>query len=194
MNTISEIVCGEFVSKGSKFLAFLMPYRCFDTGLADLKKTHLKAVHFVYAYRFFDGVRVCEGFSDDGEPRGSSGRPVLNVLRGEELVDVGVVVVRYFGGVLLGVGGLVRAYSKSVLLSIQTAKDAGAMGVFEICENISLECPYALLGRVEYLAKKMGLALEKEGFLEKSVRLKLFGNVQNTQDFLAIYKQDLVFE
>ncbi|PAF44429.1 YigZ family protein [Helicobacter sp. 11S02596-1] len=193
MNTIAEILCSDFQSKGSRFLGFLIPRKLFDTTLKELKDSHPKAVHFVYAYRFVQGNQIDERFSDDNEPRGSAGMPVLNVLRGEDLVDVAMVVVRYFGGVLLGVGGLVRAYSKSVLLCVELGKKNGTIFPFEFCKSIVLECPYGLLGRVEYLAKQLAITLEKEDFLEKTIKIKLFGNLKNIDTFLGIYEQDLKF-
>ena len=101
---------GSFEAKGSRFLGFLVLVREFESVLKTLKATHLKAVHFVYAYReLLPNGQILERSSDDGEPKGSSGISVLNVLRGWEMIDCGVIVVRYFGGTLLGIGGLVRA-------------------------------------------------------------------------------------
>jgi len=77
-----------------------------------LKIEHPKARHIVYAYRELNEFnQIIENSSDDGEPKGSSGVPVLNVLRGEEFINVAILVVRYFGGIKLGIGGLVRAYT-----------------------------------------------------------------------------------
>lgn len=193
MNTVREIIYSDFQNKGSRFLGFLIPRKLFEITLKDLKNSHSKAVHFVYAYRFVQSNQICERFSDDGEPRGSAGMPVLNVLRGEDLADVAMVVVRYFGGVLLGVGGLVRAYGKSALLCVESGKKKEAIIPFEFCKSIFLECPYPLLGRVEYLAKKLSVTLEKEEFLEKSIRLRIFGNLKNVDTFLSEYEQDLKF-
>lgn len=79
----------------------------------------LDASHHVYAFRVGFGSSVIEGLSDDGEPSGTSGPPIMNVLRGSELGDTLIVVTRYFGGTLLGTGGLVRAYSEAAALAIK---------------------------------------------------------------------------
>lgn len=79
--------------------------------LEDLKKEHKKATHICYAYKIVDGVEIIK-FSDDGEPSGTAGRPMLNVIEKKNLKNVLICVVRYFGGIKLGAGGLVRAYTK----------------------------------------------------------------------------------
>ncbi|MDE5591355.1 MAG: YigZ family protein, partial [Helicobacter sp.] len=100
--------------KGSRFIAFLIPVEIFDDFLAKIRIHHPKAVHFVNASRALNlEGQIVESFSDDGEPKGTSGMPTLKVLRGYDLIECGLVNVRYFGGTLLGSGGLVRAYTQS---------------------------------------------------------------------------------
>ena len=111
----------EFKDRGSKFLAYAYPAKDIDTCkklLAQLKKEHGKAVHHCLAYRLgVDGstFRV----SDDGEPGGSAGRPILGQIDSKELTNVFVVVVRYFGGTLLGIPGLINAYKTATALALQ---------------------------------------------------------------------------
>lgn len=109
--------------KKSKFIAYLVSYNNFKKTQEKLKREHPKARHIVYAYRYLNEFnQIVENLSDDGEPKGSSGPPSLAVLRGKELVNCAVLIVRYFGGTRLGIGGLVRAYGQSVNEVINLAK------------------------------------------------------------------------
>jgi uncharacterized YigZ family protein len=119
--TIEQPSMAEFKDRGSKFLAYAYPAKNIDTCkklLAQLKKEHGKAVHHCLAYRLgVDGsiFRV----SDDGEPAGSAGRPILGQIDSKGLTNVFVVVVRYFGGTLLGIPGLINAYKTATALALQ---------------------------------------------------------------------------
>ena len=100
--------------KKSKFYSYLYNVNSANDvakTLENLKKEHKKATHICYAYKIVDGVEIVK-FSDDGEPSGTAGRPILNVIEKKNLKNVLICVVRYFGGIKLGAGGLVRAYSK----------------------------------------------------------------------------------
>ncbi len=108
--------------KQSKFIAYLAPYYKYKETLHDLKIQNPKARHFVVAYRYLNEYsQIVEYSSDDGEPSGTSGKPSLMVLQGNELINSAVIIVRYFGGTKLGTGGLVRAYSDAVNLVITCA-------------------------------------------------------------------------
>lgn len=101
--------------KKSKFISYLFPYHNIDDIKIRLKKEHSKARHFVYAYRYLnENDQIVENSSDDGEPRGTSGKPSLAVLNGLDAINTGVITIRYFGGIKLGTGGLVKAYSDAV--------------------------------------------------------------------------------
>ncbi len=101
--------------KKSKFISYLFPYHHIDAIKIRLKKEHPKARHFVYAYRYLNEYdQVVENSSDDGEPRSTSGKPSLAVLNGVDAINTGVITIRYFGGIKLGTGGLVKAYSDAV--------------------------------------------------------------------------------
>jgi uncharacterized YigZ family protein len=119
--TIEQPSMAEFKDRGSKFLAYAYPAKDIDSCkklLAQLKKEHGKAVHHCLAYRLgVDGstFRV----SDDGEPAGSAGRPILGQIDSKGLTNVFVVVVRYFGGTLLGIPGLINAYKTATALALQ---------------------------------------------------------------------------
>ena len=122
-NTIEQPAMAEFKDRGSQFIAYSFPVNSIDQAkkhLAALKKEHPKAVHHCLAYRMgVDGstFRV----SDDGEPSGSAGRPILGQIDSKQLTNILVVVVRYFGGTLLGVPGLINAYKTATSLALQLA-------------------------------------------------------------------------
>lgn len=119
--TIDEEYTGEFKDRGSKFYGYLFPILTeeeFLTRLATLKKANPKAGHHCTAFRLRDGI---ERSSDDGEPSGSAGKPMMNQLLSNELVDVGCVVIRYWGGTKLGVSGLINAYKTGAAEAIKVA-------------------------------------------------------------------------
>ena len=112
LRTVQKPYSAEFEEKRSRFIANLVPIVDFDDVLESLKAEHKKASHHVTAFRKVNADnRIVEGCKDDGEPAGTSGMPVLKTLNGSDLVDVAVIVTRYFGGTKLGTGGLARAYS-----------------------------------------------------------------------------------
>lgn len=119
--TIDKPSFAEFKDRGSKFLAFVYPIdtiESFKKYLQELKKEHPKAVHHCFAYRLGmdkNNFRV----NDDGEPSGSAGRPILGQIDSKELTNVAVIVVRYFGGTLLGVPGLINAYKTATAMALQ---------------------------------------------------------------------------
>ncbi len=122
--TIKSPSEGLFKDKGSKFLAFAYPFtdeNQVKSIIEPLRKEHFKAVHFCYAYRIGmdkTNFRV----NDDGEPSGSAGRPILNVLLSKEITNILVVVVRYWGGTLLGVPGLINAYKSATEEALESAE------------------------------------------------------------------------
>jgi uncharacterized YigZ family protein len=122
--TIKSLSEGLFKDKGSKFLALAYPFENeFEIKkiIEPLRKEHFKAVHFCYAYRI--GLdRTNFRVNDDGEPSGSAGRPILNVLLSKEITNILVVVVRYWGGTLLGVPGLINAYKSATEEALENAE------------------------------------------------------------------------
>lgn len=143
----------EHVVVNSKFIATLAPV--FNTEearafIARIKKEFADATHNVPAYIIGGGNTVTEYFSDDGEPSGTAGRPALTVLRGSGLGDVAVVVTRYFGGTLLGTGGLVKAYTESTQLVVNAVGRGQRVPVHVAL----LAIPYNLLERVRLMVKR----------------------------------------
>ena len=175
MNTIKKESMGLVEEKKSKFYAFLIPYNQFSERLEYLKNEYPKARHFVTAFRYLNEYgQVVEGSSDDGEPKGSSGKPCLKVLQGHNLINVAVIVVRFFGGTLLGVGGLVRAYGDSVNLAIANAE----IELYEDLLEEFIEVDYQQSSRCEYLFKKYDVEVLDRDFLD-GIRYKIRGNKKN---------------
>ena len=122
MNFINKTTVYTHEVKQSKFIAHLIPFPLYEETLKNLKIEHPKARHFVVAFRYLNEFKqVIEHSSDDGEPKGTSGKPTLFVLQGNDLINSAVVIVRYFGGTKLGTGGLVRAYSDATNLVIENS-------------------------------------------------------------------------
>lgn len=120
--TISKKASASFVEKKSEFIGYASPIKDEDEArafIAEIKKKHADATHNVYAY-ILQGTEIAR-FSDDGEPSGTAGMPALEVLKREGLTGLCVVATRYFGGILLGAGGLVRAYAKTAKIAIDAA-------------------------------------------------------------------------
>lgn len=141
----------EHVVVNSRFIATLAPVFTLDEArsfIARIKKEFADASHNIPAYILGGGNTVTEFCSDDGEPSGTSGKPTLAVLRGSGLGDVAVVITRYFGGTLLGMGGLVKAYTESTQLVV----NAVARGRRIAVHIVLLVIPYNLLERVRLMA------------------------------------------
>lgn len=161
-----------YEEKKSKFVAHLMPYELFNEIMKRLKQEHPKARHHVYAYRYLNEFdQVVENSSDDGEPKGTSGKPSLTVLSGNDLINTGVIIVRYFGGIKLGTGGLVRAYSDAVNAVISQSQICEYKKLFEK----SLLCSYNELSQIEYLISQEGVIIADKEFTQ-NVLLKIQGS------------------
>lgn len=130
----------EFTEKKSVFIAIAVPIKSEEEALEIIKqrkKRYSDATHNVYAYTLGDGT--LSRYSDDAEPQGTAGMPALNAIRMSGITDVCVVITRYFGGVLLGAGGLVRAYSTSASMALE----AGGIAVYEEFVEIKATCSYS---------------------------------------------------
>lgn len=147
--------------KQSKFIAFLVPYSKYETTLEELKSLHPKARHFVTAYRYFNEFnQVVEHSGDDGEPKGTSGKPSLMVLQGADIINSAVIIVRYFGGTKLGTGGLVRAYSDAVNLVLNSAELTEYK--HEVTKKIYFE--YSNIRMIEYECEVYGVEIVEKLF------------------------------
>ena len=146
--TISENAKASFIEKRSEFIGYIAPVKTNDEAVAfinSIKAEHRKAKHNVYAYILREDN--ISRYSDDGEPQGTAGVPVLDVLKKRGLTDVCVVVTRYFGGILLGGGGLVRAYSHAASL----ACDAAHIMDMCLCHRLKITADYGMYGKISYL-------------------------------------------
>lgn len=148
---------GELVEKKSRFIATTCPVESEEQAIAfiaEMKKKYWDATHNCSAFVIGDQHQV-QRCSDDGEPQGTAGRPMLDVLLGEDIHNIAVVVTRYFGGTLLGTGGLVRAYSKSVQEGIANSK------ILEKKTGILLKMntDYNGIGKIQYILGKRGIPI-----------------------------------
>ncbi len=161
--TIAWPAEGEFEEKKSKFIASIAPVETEQQALdflQSIREKHRTANHNVYAYRLRSENR--ERFSDDGEPAKTAGAPALEVLRHKELVDVIVVITRYFGGTLLGTGGLVRAYGGAVSAAIENAECV----VVQSLVTLSVVVEYSLYERAVIVIENENGKLEPPLFAE----------------------------
>lgn len=147
----------EIIEKKSRFIASVYPVESqeeADQILAQLRKKYWDATHNCFAYQIGerDEIQRC---SDDGEPQGTAGKPILDVLKGNEIKNTLIVVTRYFGGTLLGTGGLVRAYGKGAKEGILAA---GLIERMRVC-LFTLEMTYPLSGKVQYLLNDTGYVI-----------------------------------
>ncbi|MDY2763885.1 YigZ family protein [Campylobacter sp.] len=163
MFLLKEKISTQIEVKKSKFIATLAPFKDFESLNKALRDEHPKAAHVVWAYRYLNEFgQIVENSSDDGEPKGSSAPALLAALRGAELIDTCALVVRYFGGIKLGIGGLVRAYGTSVNEAIKSAKDMGVLEFFEKKESLKVFVPFALISRCEHFAKTQNINFSQE--------------------------------
>ena len=144
LKTIKENTSAEIVEKKSKFIAnlfYVQSQEEVEEKIKEIKKKYYDARHNCYAYSIMTDKGIINKMSDDGEPSGTAGNPMLSILLKKELVNVLVIVTRYFGGILLGTGGLVRAYSEATIEAIEKAKFVIEENGYEI--ELIIECsPY----------------------------------------------------
>ena len=185
MSTSYRTVAGEgmaeFVDRRSRFIATVRPVTTEEEAqafIADKKKEYWDARHNVYAYVLREGG--ISRFSDDNEPQGTAGMPTLDVLQKQGLVDCVVVVTRYFGGILLGTGGLVHAYSQSAAMAVEAA------GVVErrLCAYGTVTCDYAQYGWLNPLILELGGRVDDTAFAD-AVTLSLHFPVSDVDAFCA---------
>jgi uncharacterized YigZ family protein len=168
--------------KKSKFITYICPYSDFKELITKLKIEHPKARHFIYAYRYLNEFnQIVENSSDDGEPKGTSGRPSLNVLNGANIINTAIVTIRYFGGIKLGTGGLVKAYSDTVNLVCTNSE----FKIYENLEQKTLEIEYTNLSKIQYQLKTLGINIVKQEF-ETKVLLTLEATKEKFSKLLSI--------
>lgn len=159
--TIKDRAEASFIEKHSEFIGYLAPVTTNDDAVAfinEIKSKHRKATHNVYAYILRDDNIV--RYSDDGEPQGTAGVPVLDVLKKRGLTDICCVVTRYFGGILLGGGGLVRAYSHATSIAVDSAS------IMDMCScyQLKFSMDYTLYGKVNYILPNFDIKILDTNF------------------------------
>ena len=155
----------EIIEKKSRFIATVKPVKSEEEAIAfieGLKKKYWNATHNCSAYVIGEHFQV-QRCSDDGEPSGTAGKPMLDVLLGEELHDTAVVGTRYFGGTLLGTGGLVRAYQASTKAGLEASTVITKMHG----SRVSVETDYTGLGKIQYILGQRGLTILNSEYTDK---------------------------
>lgn len=175
--TIARRCESRFIEKKSEFIGYLCPVQTEEQAVAfieEIRAMHRKATHNCYAYILRENNAARH--SDDGEPGGTAGVPIYEVLRKEGLTDVCCVVTRYFGGVLLGAGGLVRAYTKGA----KDAVDAAQIKCMAEAVKLAVTVDYGLYGRLAQLFADFDARVEDERFAD-NVRIVLHIRAENSQ-------------
>lgn len=166
MKYVQEEFSATLEVKKSKFITHICPYHDFSHMMERLKKEHPKGRHFVYAYRHLNEYQqIIENSSDDGEPKGTSGKPSLNVLGGAQIINSAVIIVRYFGGIKLGTGGLVKAYSDAVNLVLENCE----LKEYVKLEYKTIRLEYSSLSKIEYLISLQKINTINKEFLNDVV-------------------------
>lgn len=161
--TIAQPATDSFTEKKSEFIGYIAPVKTNDEAVAfinSIKAQHRKARHNVYAYILREDN--ISRYSDDGEPQGTAGVPILEVLQKRGLTDVCLVVTRYFGGILLGGGGLLRAYSHAASI----ACDAAQIMDMRLCHRLKIETDYNLYGKINYILPNFNIITVNSDFAD----------------------------
>jgi len=181
MKTVKEHTVETTEITRSKFIAHLVPIAEYDGLQEKLKREHPKANHVVYALRYLNEYdQVVENSSDDGEPKGCAGVPALNVLRGEEMINCAVLIVRYFGGIKLGTGGMARAYASSVKNVLNMAE----VILYEKEISYSFFTSYSEADKTLHTLKQIGITIFERDFGVDGIHWKVF----TTQEKLKVLK------
>ena len=162
--TVEKEASDFFIEKKSKFIGYAKPVKTQEDALefiSEIKSKHWDATHNVYAYVLRENN--IQRYSDDGEPSGTAGVPVLDVMLKESLVDVCVVATRYFGGTLLGAGGLVRAYSHTSKIALEAAE----IITMAQCSVMSAEVDYSFYDRLNILLSDFSAVILNTSFSDK---------------------------
>ena len=165
LKTIEKDNVSQIIVKKSRFIASMFYIESEEQAnqiIKETKKKYFDAKHNCYAYRINNSNYVLEKYSDDGEPSGTAGQPILNVLKGKELENVLIIVTRYFGGILLGTGGLVKAYTDSTISVMENTNIVNkALG-----SKIKIEVSYNELDKLNYYIRQNNIKTYKNNFLQ----------------------------
>ena len=190
MKFIQNEISATLEIKKSKFITHICPYNQFKSMMQRLKDEHYKGRHFVYAYRYLNEFdQIVENSSDDGEPKGTSGKPTLNVLAGNKLINTAVITVRYFGGIKLGTGGLVKAYSDAVNLALH---DTELLPYVKLITK-SLTIPYSKLSQIEYIISSLKINI-KEKLFQNDITLILESSIEEFEKLSNKLFRDMILK
>ncbi len=170
----------EFVINKSRFIGYGAPAETEEEALAflnEIRTKHKDATHNCFAYIIGSNMGIMR-YSDDGEPSGTAGMPIIEVMKAREVTNCCVVVTRYFGGILLGAGGLVRAYSQGAAAAL----NASGVGTMHPTKRLLLGCDYAMLGIVEHYLKGQCVVVEDKEFTV-SVTISLLVKSSDAEEF-----------
>lgn len=190
--TINANTCNEYIVEKSKFLGFAYHVQAIDeidAILAHLKQKYFDATHVCYAFDLINSAMKC---FDDGEPSGTAGKPILDCIQKQKLKNVLVVVVRYFGGIKLGAGGLSRAYSKSASLVLTSAQKR----VIQLVQNLNFSLDLKQYNIIKNFIDNFDV-LHKEISFKEHINIDIVIDTKYQQSFLNsivnILKQEIIF-
>ncbi|GAA3643142.1 YigZ family protein [Asaccharospora irregularis] len=176
--TLHEFGMDEIIIEKSTFIGYAKPIKTEEEAVEfinEIKKKHKDATHNVWAYTVGNNMNI-QRYSDDGEPQGTAGIPTLEVIKKEDLRDVVVVVTRYFGGVKLGAGGLVRAYTKGAKIGLEAGKIIEKV----MYQEVKIKIDYTLLGRVQNEIMNMGYFV-KDTIYEDNVEIIVYSRIEEIE-------------
>lgn len=179
--TVAEAATASFIERKSEFIGNIAPCKTEEEAVAfiqEIRRQHRKATHNCYAYILRDN-NICR-HSDDGEPGGTAGAPMLEVLKKEGLTDVCCVVTRYFGGIMLGAGGLVRAYTEGARIAV----DAAQVKEMRMARRLRLTLDYSLYGKIGATLSEFDVRVSGEDFAAE-VTLTLYIEEEKSGEFSA---------
>lgn len=181
MVTINSIYNDTIEIKQSKFIAYLMPMAFYEEEMKRVRQIHCKAVHFVSAYRMLNEFdQIVEYSGDDGEPKGTSGKPTLSVLQGHEFINSAIITVRYFGGTKLGPGGLVRAYAEAANAAVREAN----LLPYEKLFKLRVQCLYPIISKLEYEAVQQSVMILHKEFTADGTIIEIEGTQERLNTFV----------
>ena len=176
--TLHKFGVDEYIVEKSTFIGYAKPIKTEEEAIEfinEIKKKHKDATHNVWAYTIGENMNI-QRYSDDGEPQGTAGIPTLEVIKKEDLRDVVVVVTRYFGGIKLGAGGLVRAYTKGAKVGIE----AGIVIEKVKYVEVKIKIEYTQLGRIQNEIMNLGYKV-KDTIYSEDVEIIVYSKVEDVQ-------------
>ena len=176
--TLHKIGVDEYIVEKSTFIGYAKPIKTEEEAIEfvnEIKKKHKDATHNVWAYTVGENMNI-QRYSDDGEPQGTAGIPTLEVIKKEDLRDVVVVVTRYFGGIKLGAGGLVRAYTKGAKVGIE----AGIVIEKVKYTEVKIKIEYTQLGRIQNEIMNLGFKV-KDTIYSEDVEIIVYSKIEDVQ-------------